>query len=221
MFLTPFIDFGEPIERIFGLPPIEKCENEPEDKTLVETEMARSVALTDPHSGRVRIIGVSDRIKIISASDKGTFIEGTGIAIGSGPLDQSKAYFEVHIEQDGTRLCIGAIGRNPTTVLSENWQVLGKVPNTIASGPLGTFNRGDTIGIVIDISDFPPCVSAYGNNDELIKTSSSSVRGDLWPAIELTSGSVSVIFHRTYLKYLTSVRSSRGIEAVMLGRSII
>lgn len=221
MFLTPFTDFGEPIEKLFGLPPMEKCEDEPEDNTVVETEMTRSAAMTDPHAGRVRIIGVSDRVKIVSASERGTLIEGTGIAIGSGPLDQSKAYFEVHVEQNGTRLAVGAIGRNPTTVLSENWQVLGKVPNTISSGALGTFNKGDVIGVVIDISDFPPSVSAFGNNDDLIKTTSSSVRGDLWPAVELRAGSVSIVFQPTYLKYLTNARTARGIEAVMLGRSII
>jgi hypothetical protein len=217
MFLTPFIDFGEPVEKIFGLPPMEKVDDEDE----VKPESVVVTAKEQVHAGRVRIIGVTDRVRIVSSSERGTKIEGSGLAIGPGPLDQSKAYFEIVVEQDGTKLGIGAIGRNPTQVLSENWQLLSKVPNSVSSGMLGTFNAGDVVGVLVDISDFPPSVSAFKNNDQLVKQSSASVRGDVWPVIEILSGSVTVVFNPDQLRYLTPQRISRGIEAVMLSRSII
>ena len=64
-------------------------------------------------------------------------------------------------------------------------------------------------------------LSGYVRDDQLVKKASTSVRGDLWPAIEVKNGSVSVIFNRDQLKYLSTQRMSRGIEAVMLSRSII
>jgi hypothetical protein len=221
MFLTPFVDFGEPIERFLGLPPMDREEDKDQELTDQLPLAHRSEHAFVNTSQKVRIIGVTDRIKIISASNKGTVLEGTGIALGSGPLDQSKAYFEVRVEQDGTKFTVGAVGRNPTTVLSENWQVLSKVPNSISSGSLGPFTTGEIVGVLIDISDFPPSVSAFQDNDTLIKTVSLAVRGDVWPAIALMSGSLSVVFKRNELKFLSQQRISRGIEAIMVGRSII
>ena len=224
MFLTPFIDFGEPIERFLGLPPMDRPEDKEEPAPLQVHSKEEPLPVGGFVSGiqRVRIIGVSDRMRVVSASETGTTLEGTGIAIASGPLDQSKAYFEVRIDEDDTRLAVGLVGRNPTSILSENWQVLSRVPNSISTGHLsGAFQKGDVIGVLIDIADFPPSASAFRENDKLIKTSSIAVRGDVWPAIELSAGSVTVIFNRSELTYLTPQRLSRGIEALMLSRSII
>jgi hypothetical protein len=213
MFLTPFIDFGEPIERFLGLPQMEKSESR-EDEPVADMS-----AISGPQ--KVGIFGVSHKLKIVSATDRGTTLEGCGIAIGSGPLDQSKAYFEVRIEVDGTKLAVGAVGRNPMSVLSENWQILSKVPNSISSGSLGSFKAGEVLGVVIDIADFPPSVSVYHENDQLVKTVSLSVRGDLWPAVEIREGTATVVLARPALSHLTQQRLSRGIEAVMVSRSII
>ena len=222
MFLTPFIDFGEPVEKFLGLPPLTRPEDDEPPVQCQVSEVKEESGFVAAGIQRVRIIGVSDRIKIVSSLGPGTTIEGVGIAIVSGPLDQSKAYFELLIEEDNTRLAAGLVGRNPTTVLSENWQVLSRVPNSISTGILGgQFQKGDVIGVQIDISDFPPSVSVFRDNDKLVKTASVSVRGDVWPAIELSSGSVTVVFNRSELSHLTQQRISRGIEALMFSRSII
>ena len=215
MFLTPFIDLGDPIEKFCGI-----VSQKDLDDSGMETA---SQAPTGPGlvSSRARIIGTSDKIKILSSTERGTTLQGTGIAIGSGPLDQSKAFFEIHIEEDATDICVGAIGRNPNTVLSEAWQVLARVPNSICV-PLGTFSKGNVVGVLVDISDFPPSIAAFDSSeDKPIKSVSNSVRGDLWPCVELISGSATVVFNREYLVSLTPLRISRGIEAVMLSRSII
>ena len=221
MFLTPFIDFGEPIEKFCGIVSSKHADESGDEATDVEkganTKPPKQLTLGPV---RARIIGTSDKVKILAVNEKGATLHGTGIAIGSGPLDQSKAYLELHIEEDGTSVSVGAIGRNPNTVLSEAWQVLSRVPNSICV-PLGSFSKGEVIGVLIDISDFPPSVSAYLGGEKPIQTVSNSVRGDLWPALELTSGSLTVVFNRDHLVELTASRISRGIEAVIISRSII
>ena len=211
MFLTPFIDLGDTLESLC-FPGSSNAENtSPSNQNVPSKKQAAE---------RVRIISVSDKVKILSANERGTTMEGTGIAIGSGPLDQSKAYFEILIEAPNTSISVGAIGRNPNSVLAEGWQVLSKVPNSICV-PLGVYQTGDIVGVMVDIANFPPTVTGYESNDIERKSVSSRVRGELWPALEIHSGSVTAVFRREHLKYLTPVRISRGVEAVMLSRSII
>lgn len=221
MFLTPFVDFGEPIEKFIGQANVKEEDERPLDVEIGNiTAKKESPHIAAAQPTRARIIGASDKLRITASTEQQTTLEGTGIAIGSGPLDQSKAYFEILVESDSATFSVGALGRLPNTVLAENWQVLGKVPNSICA-PLGTFTKGETIGVLVDISDFPPSVSGFRDDDQLVKKASASARGDLWPALELKRGSVSVIFNRDELHYLTAQRMSRGIEAVMLSRSII
>jgi hypothetical protein len=211
MFLTPFIDLGDTIENFClsnGSP------------NLGNTSPSNQTMSSKQAIDRARIVSVSDKVKIISANERGTTMEGAGIAIGSGPLDQSKAYFEILVEAPDTSISVGAIGRNPNAVLAEGWQVLSKVPNSICV-PLGVYQPGQVIGVMIDISNFPQTVTGYEFNDVERKSVSARVRGELWPALEIHSGSVTTVFGREHLKYLTPIRISRGVEAVMLSRSII
>ena len=225
MFLTPFVDFGGPIEALCGLGHRPGDDDSVDESPMhVETSVKHSSQrpfqeeMMTAAYNRARIVSVSDKVRIIAATEKGTRMEGTGIALGSGPLDQSKAYFEVVVDSPETTISVGAVGRN--LVLAEGWQVLGKVPNSICV-PLGTFNPGDIVGVLVDISNFPPSVTGYEHNDVERKSVSTSVRGDVWPAIEIHSGSVTVVFARDELKHLTPQRMARGVEAVMISRSII
>jgi hypothetical protein len=225
MFLTPFIDFGEPIEKLCGLSVARSSSTDWDDgENQTPSASNRPPLQQKPMETavptRARIVGVSDKLKIVSTTDKGTKMEGSGIAIGSGPLDQSKAYFEIAVEAPNTKISVGAIGRNPNIVLAEGWQVLSKIPNTICV-PVGTYQPGDVLGALVDISNFPPSVTGYESNDVERKSVSASVRGDLWPALEVHSGSATVVFNRDELKYLSRNRLSRGVEAVMISRSII
>ena len=220
MFLTPFIDFGEPIEKFIGVVSEKNIDEISEENLKKGSTNVKGTKELGVVSNRARIIGTSDKIRIATVTEKGTTLQGCGIAIGSGPLDQSKSYFEIHVEEDETVVNVGALGKNPNMVLSEAWQVLSRIPNTIHV-TLGRFSKGDIIGVLIDISDFPPKVSAYKGDERPIQSASNSARGDLWPAIELVNGSITVVFNREHLHGLSPERLSRGIEAVMISRSII
>jgi hypothetical protein len=216
MFLTPFIDLGESLENVFG--GVQRIKPNEEQSAVStnhqELEQMESGAV---HSLKPRIITYSGNI---SLHDSHT-LQGTGIGIGSGPLDQSKAYFEVHVAQDETFIAVGAVGVHPNSI-QNNYDTLRAVPNSICL-PIGeSLKAGDIVGIVIDISDFPPKIFAYINdNQSSSKTVSAVVRGDVWPAIEIISGSAKIVFDRSELCHLTKAKKDRGIEAVMMARSII
>jgi len=216
MFLTPFLDLGDPVEKFLGVPrhASNTQEDEEQDRGKVELENA-----PPPVSLKPRIICVAGQTKLVG--DPGSNrIEGTGIAIGTGPLDQSKAYFEIKVEEPDTRICAGAIGLHPNSVLAQGGKSISSIPNSIALPPVD-LQVGDIVGVVVDISDFPPRVSMSLNGDVDTNTASSVVRGDVWPVVEIITGSVSLIFDRSRLTHLTPARMSRGIESIMIGRSII
>lgn len=211
MFLTPFLDFGDPIERVIGQ---RACGQENQDSTVVVAPVANA-----PVPLKVRIVCVSDKLRILAVSEQGTALAGSGLAMVSGPIDQSKAYFEISVQEDDTAITIGAVGRNPNSVLAAGWRSLANVPNSM-SVSLGKFQKGHVVGVLINISDFPPTVTGYTQDDVVVKQTSQSVRGDLWPAVEI-AGSATVVFARDKLQFLTPHRLSRGVEALMISRAII
>lgn len=195
MFLSPFIPL----------------ENRPSVDTVETTVEAPRVALREMQPAeKVKIVCVTGTLKIDRAR-----ITGEGIGIVSGPLDQSKAYFEVLVEQDDTRISLGGIGRHPNTVLGEGWVRLQTVPNTICLPLKTNFSKNTKIGVFINLDNFPPTITAFENDLE-IGSISSCVRGDLWPAIEIC-GSATICFNPK----LTQNQISRGIQPIMLSRSII
>jgi hypothetical protein len=215
MFLTPFIDLGDPIERILGV--------SRHRKETVDDDIPPSVRQPETShnlSTKPRIICTTNKL----STSGGDRLSGTGVGIITGPLDQSKAYFEIRIEQPETSVCVGAIGMHPSSVLAQGYASISDVPNSI-SVPVSKLKKAlsvrDTIGVLVDISDFPPRVSATINGETESISTSSVVRGDVWPAIEILGGSVTAIFDREHLRFLTSDKLARGIEAVMVSRSII
>jgi hypothetical protein len=217
MFLSPFIDLGDPIEKFIGVPRSKPNEEAPSQEAVHQELEHMESSIVPAQSLKPRIISLSGNIRLKDHNG----LEGCGIGIGSGTLDQSKAYFEVHVTQDDTFVVVGAVGVHPNSI-TNNFDTLKSVPNSIALQIPDPLKAGDVLGIVVDISDFPPKVAVFLNDGTTeIKSVSSIVRGDVWPAVEIVSGSVDVVFDRRELRYLTQAKLSRGIEAVMIARSII
>lgn len=221
MFLTPFVDLGDSVEKYLGLPrskPDEESQKSHHELEQMESGMVASKAAQPIASLKPRIICLSGNVKL---GDNNLLSGSGGLGIGSGPLDQSKAYFEVHVEEHDTTVIVGAVGVHPNSIVN-NYEALGSVPNSIAVPIADSLKPGDVIGVVVDISDFPPKVYVYLNENQTeLKSVSSIVRGDVWPAIEIVSGSAKIVFERHQLRYLTQAKLARGVEAVMIARSII
>ena len=218
MFLTPFIDLGDPIEKFLGVPRSKPDEEAPQPQVHQELEhMESGTVPPQAQSLKPRIISVSGNIRL----KENNGLEGTGIGIGSGPLDQSKAYFEVHVTQDDSFIVAGVVGVHPNSI-PNNYETLKSVPNSLSVQISEPLKAGDILGVVVDISDFPPKVSVFLNESTTeLKSVSAVVRGDVWPAVEIISGGANIVFDRRQLRYLTPAKLSRGMEAVMIARSII
>jgi hypothetical protein len=210
MFLNPFVDLGYTVDKCLGMPMI---------APPVETAASPPEAVSKPTQHmipRPRIIGTTGSVLMTHSGS----LSGVGMAIGSGPLDQSKAYFEIHITSDACGLSVGAVGRHPSSVMAESSCNFEQIANSISMA-VPHISQGDVVGVVINIADFPPSVTVYVNDVEL-RSVTAMVRGDLWPALELSAGTASVVFERSALKYITSPHfASRGVEPVMLARNIL
>lgn len=222
MFLTPFVDLGDSVEKYLGLPRSKPDEENPQSRhhELEQMESGIAASATDQPiaSFKPRIISVSGNIQL---GENNVLSGSGGLAIGSGPLDQSKAYFEVHAEEEDTCVIVGAVGVHPNSIVN-NYEALAGVPNSISVPIADSLKPGDVIGVVIDIADFPPKVSVYMNESHSeMKSVSAIVRGDVWPAIEIVSGSAKIVFDRQQLRFLSQAKLARGVEAVMIARSII
>lgn len=213
MLLSPFVDLGVSIDRCMGMPNV--------SSELPVTTAAKQPVHPKPPAAptRPRIIASTGSIQL-SHEDLTTRIQGTGIAICSGPLDQSKAYFEITADSDICLIAVGAVGKHPSSIVAEGTCHLAEIPNSIHT-LLSEISKADVVGVVVNIADFPPCVTVYLNDKEINRVS-CTVRGDLWPAFEMITGNVSIVFDRHSLKHLdSSVFAGRGVEPLMLARNIL
>ncbi len=182
---------------------------------------SKAVTFKEPMKSQVaRVECVLDKLRILGVNHLGSVLEGSGTCILSGPLDQSKTYFEILLDSPCSIFAVGMVPRHPNSLIADGWRRLTDIPDALSIPLEAGLPPGSVIGVQIDISDFPPSVTVFVDNVE-VKRLSKSVRGDVWPSVEIVGGTATVVLARERLRFLDSARESRGFNQLMVSRSIL
>ncbi|KAI6173041.1 SPRY domain-containing protein 7 [Aphelenchoides besseyi] len=148
-----------------------------------------------------------------------TRICGTGGALGTAPIVQNKAYFQVDITQNGGIWGIGVAHRSAdlerVPVLTDSWflqnngevwengQLLGKVdaPPT----------EGDSVTVTFDHVDLK-----FYRNGQCLPITVNSVRGQVYPLVFTGSESILDVHFRN-----TTVVPPHGYEEIMIEQTLL
>ncbi|KAK0404040.1 hypothetical protein QR680_017255 [Steinernema hermaphroditum] len=149
----------------------------------------------------------------------GTRICGTGAALGSAPVVQNKAYFQVNVQQTGN-WGIGLANRSADlnkAPLTENAWILNSAGELVSGREiLGkaseevSIEEGDSIGVAFDHIE----LSFYVNGTRLAN-SITAVRGQVFPVVYVDNAILDVKF-RSF-----SFDAPPGYEEIMLEQTLL
>eukprot|EP01035_Chromulina_nebulosa_P021464 gene21464-27802_t len=172
------------------------CFSRKSDDSSIELNNTRQKEETnDSVSCKCGFIG--SNVKLTRNTDKGSYVvEGTGIAIGSCPLDCDTAYFEVKVGKNPIDTRIGMIRFNKKNPCDMNI-TLDKLESDSSAWYFKglELKEGDVIGIHWDQTDLP-MVSFTVNGVDTPTSSINRIRPaqEIFPAVSVINGSAEFIF---------------------------
>ncbi|KAI6192134.1 SPRY domain-containing protein 7 [Aphelenchoides bicaudatus] len=147
-----------------------------------------------------------------------TRICGTGSALGTAPIVQNKAFFQIDVTQTGTwgvGLAHRSVDLERVPPMNEAWilrsdgevwqngQLLGKIDTVL--------QEGDSICVTFDHVD----LKFYRNNQQLPITI-NSVRGQVYPIVYVSENAILDVKFRN-----TSVVAPHGFEEIMIEQTLL
>lgn len=172
-----------------------KRSSEDDDLTTIELGSATNAAVTC----KCGVYG--ENIKAtVDPNTRSTRIEGSGIALGSCPLDCDTGYWEVKLHKNVSNVCVGVKRYNSkkpsplTGSLSDgaNANSSGEGDHFILKMPSHTpLKEGDIVGMYWDQTDLP-MLSFTVNGNEVSSASFTRIRPaiDILPAVSVKDGGV-------------------------------
>jgi hypothetical protein len=160
-----------------------------EDEVVIELGSATNAAVT------CKCGAFGPNVKAITDSATNNIsIEGSGIALGSCPLDCDTAYWEVKIGPNPANICLGVKRYNAKKAAPLTGTLLDNNPddNFILKLPTGTeLKSGDVVGIFWDQTDLPMLSFAL-NGVDLPSASYTRIRPaqDITPAVSVCDGAI-------------------------------
>uniref|UniRef100_A0A915PZT8 SPRY domain-containing protein 7 n=1 Tax=Setaria digitata TaxID=48799 RepID=A0A915PZT8_9BILA len=169
----------------------------------------------EPYSVRLDTMFMGDDVVLLK---NGQRICGFGAALGTAPIVQNKAYFQVSIQQTGV-WGIGVATRsavlNSVPVTANCW-VLRQDSQIVANGEvLGKIDEpideGDCIGVAFDHVELK-----FYKNGVLLPISVSSVKGQIYPIVYVGDNAILDVMFRLF-----SYNPPDGYEEIMLEQTIL
>ncbi|VDN02926.1 unnamed protein product [Thelazia callipaeda] len=148
----------------------------------------------------------------------GQRICGSGGALGTAPIVQNKAYFQVSIQQTGI-WGIGLATRSAVlncAPVSNNCWVMREDGQIIANGEVmgkleESIEEGDCIGVAFDHVDLK-----FYKNGILLPVTISNVKGQVYPIVYVDNSAILDVAFRLF-----SYNAPEGYEEIMLEQTIL
>ncbi|MFH4974943.1 hypothetical protein AB6A40_001652 [Gnathostoma spinigerum] len=167
------------------------------------------------HTVRLDTSNMGDEVVLLK---NGQRICGCGGALGTAPIVQNKAYYQVSIQQTGTwgvGLGLHSVDLNSVPCSEGSW-VLRHDGSITANGEIvdklsSELEEGDCIGIAFDHVDLK-----FYRNGILLPISLTNIRGQVFPLVYVDDNAILDVSFRLF-----SYNAPPGYEEIMLEQTIL